>query len=536
MLIEYKPNVQWGLWVGLLLQVSCGSLLAWRIWYAPDQNAAFMDITNLAIAAILLGGVYCWALGCGDYARGKGHDGSLGSLLSLLSLLGLFILWVMPDRHPFDAFGQRRLPPTTTTPAVAAPAAPVAASAAPAVLAPPPLPGADPAGSRWYYAKGGETLGPMAEPAMAEMARTGYLKRYDLVWKSGLQNWLPAESQFGEVFNRATQPIPAPAVLPPPALVAAPVAVTAVAATAVAAAPVAVTPVAEAPAPASATPVLAATDAPRAMSTAAPLAAPARAKAAQVEAVARPKMQTRPLRKTSTFSWWTVVLPIAALLVFGLAVLSLWPQYADRLWSAARQAVSQKPDSHVQVASAEPAPPPTPQPALTANASKPAAPAPAPIAMPAANPAPTPAPAATLKAAAPAAVAVTGTYQRIDPAPVNNPKTHASSHAELLLQQMNPRLLQFDVHFEWTTTPHVHTMERELKGIAKGQGDGSFVYDYVNPVGVHAATGGHCLEIHFQQGAARLSVPPDAPDACVDTSGMAGLYARTTPTQTRSPG
>ncbi len=122
---------------------------------------------------------------------------------------------------------------------------------------------------------------------------------------------------------------------------------------------------------------------------------------------------------------------------------------------------------------------------------------------------------------------MTGTYKRIDPAPVDNPKTHASSHAELMLQQLNPRLLQFDVRFEWTTTPHVHTMERELRGVAKLQGD-SFAYDYINPIGVRPDGGGHCLEIRFQQDGARLTVPQDAPDACAAASGMAGLYARAT--------
>ena len=115
---------------------------------------------------------------------------------------------------------------------------------------------------------------------------------------------------------------------------------------------------------------------------------------------------------------------------------------------------------------------------------------------------------------------MTGTYKRIDPAPVDNPKTHASSHAELVLQQLNPRLLQFDVRFEWTTTPHVHTMERELRGVAKLQGD-SFAYDYINPIGVRPDGGGHCLEIRFQPDGARLTVPQDAPDACAAASGMA---------------
>ena len=530
MLVEYKPNVKWGLWVGLLLQVSCGSLLAWRIYNSPDQNAALADVSNLAVAAILLGGVYCWALGCGDYARGKGHDGSIGSVLSLLSLLGLFILWVMPDRHPFDAFGPRRLPPTTApaaAPVVAvATLASPAAAAAPSVSPPPPLPGADPAGSRWYYAKGGETLGPMAEPAMLEMAQTGYLKRSDLVWKSGLQNWLPAESQFGRVFNQATQPIPEPAVLPPPAPAA-------ISAPAPAPAPAPAAPVSEAAAVSAApiaTPVAAVIPAPKpapeAAAIAAPMAAPAAAKVAQTRAVARVKRPSRSASKTSTFIW-AIGLPLGALLVLGLSALTLWPQDTMRLWSAVRQAISQKSDSPVQAASAVPVQPPP-----AATDAEPAAAMEAPLP----SPAPAPAPVLTPKPSPLPAVAVTGTYQRVDPAPVNNPKTHASSHAELLLQQMNPRLLQFDVRFEWTTAPHVHTMQRELKGIAKGQGDGSFVYDYVNPVGVHAAVGGHCLEIQFQQGSARLIVPPDAPDACIDTLGMAGLYARTASPQTRSPG
>jgi len=446
-LVEYKPNVKWGLCVGLFLQVSCGSLLAWRIYSAPDQDA-ITDTTNLTLALVLLGGVYCWALGCGDYARGKGHDVSVGSLLSLLSLPGLFILWVLPDRHPFDAFGPRRLVPTAVPPSE--------------VPAPPPVPGADPAGSRWYYAKTGEALGPLAEPALIEMARSGYLKRSDLVWKSGLQNWLPAESQFGGVFNQATQPIPAPPALPP------------------------------APPPLQA-PVV------------------------QAEVAALSVALTRSAPKLSVFSW-TVALPVGLLVVFGLTVLLPWRQYAERFWpTAVPKTAPQKVDPPEPAAPAQPAP----QPPQTMDATKPAQALEQPI-----PPAPPP-------AALPAGT-VTGTYQRIDPAPVNNPKTHASSYAELQLQQVNPRLLQFDVRFQWTTAPHVRTMERELKGVARGQGD-SFVYDYVNPVGARAAAAGHCLEIHFQQGNTRLIVPPDAPDACLDASGMAGLYARTASAQPGAP-
>jgi len=536
-LVEYKPNVQWGLWVGLLLQASCGPLLAWRLQNMPDADAAVADVSNLVIAALLLGGVYCWAAGCGDYARAKGHAGSLGSLLSLLSLLGLFILWVLPDRHPFDAFGPRRLTPLLVPPA---------AGAAPAVsAAPPPAPGADPAGSRWYYVSGEETVGPLGEPAMVEMAQSGHLQRADLVWRSGLQNWLPAESQFAAIYNRAAQPVAVVAESPlsTPAVVvaaatAAPVeaAVTAAPlAVATTPAPAAPEPVVEAaapaPAPAAPTPIPAA--APISASTAAP-APSAPAKARRAEPVAVSKSPARPpAKKPKKSNWiWVLFLPVAGLLVLGLTVLTLWPQSIRFLPPVLQGALPKAvPPAPAITPPSAPAPAPQPQ---SEEAAKPApapppAPAPSPPASSSSSAAPAPAPVQSTPAAAPARPvgAVTGTYKRIDPAPVDNPKTHASSHAELVLQQLNPRLLQFDVRFEWTTTPHVHTMERELRGVAKLQGD-SFAYDYINPIGVRPDGGGHCLEIRFQQDGARLTVPQDAPDACVAASGMAGLYARAT--------
>ncbi len=540
MLVEYKPNVQWGLWVGLLLQASCGPLLAWRLQNMPDADAAVADVSNLVIAALLLGGVYCWAAGCGDYARGKGHAGSLGSLLSLLSLLGLFILWVLPDRHPFDAFGPRRLTPLLVPPAAGATPA--------ASVAPPPAPGADPAGSRWYYVGGEETVGPLGEPAMVEMVQSGHLKRVDLVWRSGLQNWLPAESQFAAIYNRAAQPVAvvvesplsAPAVVVAAAATvaasAAPVEAAATAApfaVAITPAPAAPEPVVEAVAPAPAAPTLIPAAAPISASAAATEpSAPAKARRAEPTAVSKTPARS-PAKKPKKSNWiWMLFLPVAGFLVLGLTVLTLWPQYirflppallgpllkaappAPAMTPPSAPAPASQPQSE-QTTKPAPAPPPAPAPSPPASSSSSASPAPAP-----AQPPPAAAPARPVGA-------VTGTYKRIDPAPVDNPKTHASSHAELMLQQLNPRLLQFDVRFEWTTTPHVHTMERELRGVAKLQGD-SFAYDYINPIGVRPDGGGHCLEIRFQPDGARLTVPQDAPDACVAASGMAGLYARAT--------
>ncbi len=497
MLAEYKPSVKWGLWVGLFLQAICGPLLYWRIQQSPDPHAVIADPTNLAIAVLLLGGIYCWALGCGDLARAKGHAESTGSLLSLLSLFGLFILWVLPDRHPFDAYDSRRFAPTLNlAPAVAAaPAAPAAPPPAAAAIPPPaeaapapaplpaavatvaatgaptvPLAGPEEDGG-WYYANAGEALGPVSDQVILEMAKSGFLRRSDLVWKSGQPDWLPAEVQLGDVF-KTVAPIPATR----------------------------------------------------------PLTQPPAMQAAEASDASLVAELTRSAPKISLFSW-AVALPLLALILLGVAVLILWPKYSGQLWPSSGQTAAPANDKPPQSAPAKPAaPPPAPTPAA-----------------PAAVPAPAAAPAQPEDAAKPAAVlapppepkplptsSLTGAYRRIDPAPLEDTKTHTFSRAELTLQQLNPRLLQFDVRLKWAAKAHVRASERELKGVAKGQSD-SFAYDYIDTATAGAAAG-HCLEFHFQEGNARLTVPQNAPPACQETSAVAGLYARGTGREPRSSG
>ena len=46
--------------------------------------------------------------------------------------------------------------------------------------------------AQWYYAKGGQQLGPVATEELRALLRSGDLKAADLVWKDGMPDWSPA--------------------------------------------------------------------------------------------------------------------------------------------------------------------------------------------------------------------------------------------------------------------------------------------------------------------------------------------------------
>lgn len=53
--------------------------------------------------------------------------------------------------------------------------------------------------SIWYYARGESEQGPISSAQIKALAATGALRRDDLVWKEGMENWLPA-SDVDELF------------------------------------------------------------------------------------------------------------------------------------------------------------------------------------------------------------------------------------------------------------------------------------------------------------------------------------------------
>ncbi len=53
--------------------------------------------------------------------------------------------------------------------------------------------------SIWYYARGESEQGPISTAQIKALAATGALRRDDLVWKEGMENWIPA-SDVDELF------------------------------------------------------------------------------------------------------------------------------------------------------------------------------------------------------------------------------------------------------------------------------------------------------------------------------------------------
>jgi len=47
---------------------------------------------------------------------------------------------------------------------------------------------------QWYYAKGGQQLGPVSTDELKQKIATGEVAATDNVWKDGMANWLPAST------------------------------------------------------------------------------------------------------------------------------------------------------------------------------------------------------------------------------------------------------------------------------------------------------------------------------------------------------
>jgi hypothetical protein len=67
--------------------------------------------------------------------------------------------------------------------------------------------------NQWYYARAGKLAGPASPEELSNLADSGQLSPTDLVWKEGMQTWVPADGIKG-LFT-ATLATPVPPVLPP---------------------------------------------------------------------------------------------------------------------------------------------------------------------------------------------------------------------------------------------------------------------------------------------------------------------------------
>jgi TM2 domain-containing membrane protein YozV len=46
--------------------------------------------------------------------------------------------------------------------------------------------------SEWYYSHGGQRHGPVSSDQLKELVASGKLRADDLIWKEGMDNWMPA--------------------------------------------------------------------------------------------------------------------------------------------------------------------------------------------------------------------------------------------------------------------------------------------------------------------------------------------------------
>ena len=62
-------------------------------------------------------------------------------------------------------------------------------------------------GARWFYVEDGRRRGPVGVPELVELILGGRIAEDTLVWRSGLEAWVPAES-LEEVRRELPPPIP----------------------------------------------------------------------------------------------------------------------------------------------------------------------------------------------------------------------------------------------------------------------------------------------------------------------------------------
>ncbi|MBI3410869.1 MAG: DUF4339 domain-containing protein [Planctomycetes bacterium] len=71
--------------------------------------------------------------------------------------------------------------------------------------------------SQWYYMMEGQRMDPVTAAELRQLARAGLLKPTDLIWQSGIAQWIPASREQG-LFPQeiaGTQAGAAPLSLPP---------------------------------------------------------------------------------------------------------------------------------------------------------------------------------------------------------------------------------------------------------------------------------------------------------------------------------
>ena len=62
--------------------------------------------------------------------------------------------------------------------------------------------------AQWYIARDGKQHGPLTDVEMRTFVAHSYLRPSDLLWRPGMNDWLPAPSIFPALFQ--SQPAPGP--------------------------------------------------------------------------------------------------------------------------------------------------------------------------------------------------------------------------------------------------------------------------------------------------------------------------------------
>jgi hypothetical protein len=68
-------------------------------------------------------------------------------------------------------------------------------------------------GQEWYIAQNGQRVGPISEAELRQQATAGKVQPTDLIWKQGMEKWVPARSVKG-----LFAPVSVPAAAAPPPL------------------------------------------------------------------------------------------------------------------------------------------------------------------------------------------------------------------------------------------------------------------------------------------------------------------------------
>lgn len=67
---------------------------------------------------------------------------------------------------------------------------------------------------RWYYARGGQKIGPVTSQELRYLAASGSLQPADLVWTEGMAEWKEAQSVVGLFPDARSEGRPEPPPLP----------------------------------------------------------------------------------------------------------------------------------------------------------------------------------------------------------------------------------------------------------------------------------------------------------------------------------